>query len=124
MATNYTCKKCKTKFYRYNTVSTLCPKCAALKYTKKRKAIKKIGKQTDKWMQFRREWIRKTPPPYICYLQITPQCPVVLKLDTLTLDHVIPRSGDPTLRYNSKNIKPACHWCNSKKGSKRLENLK
>jgi len=94
----------------------------------KRTPIKKIGKQTKQWFVTRATWIRKNPPDkngnWYCYLRIHPWCPGKLTLETLTLDHVIPRSHDPKLRFNLDNLKPACEYCNSEKGSKSLDRIK
>jgi hypothetical protein len=38
-----------------------------------------------------------------------------------TLDHVIPRSRAPELRYDPNNLRPCCWTCNSKKGSRVYE---
>lgn len=95
----------------------------------KRTPIKKIGKQTKQWFITRATWIRKNPPPlegkyWICYLQIHPWCPVRLDLERLTLDHVVSRSRDAKLRFNQDNLKPACIYCNTEKGSKSLDQIK
>jgi 5-methylcytosine-specific restriction endonuclease McrA len=95
----------------------------------KRVPIKKVGKTTKQWFITRATWIRKNPPTvegkyWICYLQIHPWCPVKLTLETLTLDHVVSRSRDPSLRFNLDNIKPACQYCNTEKGSKSLDQVK
>lgn len=91
----------------------------------KRTPIKKIGKHTKQWFITRATWIRQNPPDgngnWYCYLQIHEWCPVRLTLETLTLDHVVSRSHDPKLRFNQDNLKPACKYCNSEKGSRSLE---
>lgn len=123
MAIEYMCKNCGSTFVRWNTTMTLCGKCAYNKYAKPKKPIKRVGKVTQKWIDHRKKWIKNNPPPYTCYLQISSNCPKTLTIDTMTLDHVIPRSGSPELRYDDNNLKPACAPCNTQKGSKRLENL-
>lgn len=95
----------------------------------KRVPLKRVGKTTKQWFITRATWIRKNPPPiegkyWECYLQIHEWCPVRLTLETLTLDHVVSRSRDPSLRFNLSNIKPACQYCNSEKGSKSLDQVK
>lgn len=95
----------------------------------KRTPIKKVGKHTKQWLVTRASWIRHNPPPiegqfWLCYLRIHPFCPVRLTLETLTLDHVVSRSRDPKLRYNADNLKPACKYCNSEKGSRSLEQVR
>ena len=95
----------------------------------KRTPINKIGKQTKQWFITRATWIRKNPPPidgqyWTCYLQIHEWCPVRLDIKTLTLDHVISRSHAPGLRFNADNLRPACRYCNSEKGSRSLDKVK
>jgi len=41
----------------------------------------------------------------------------VFKRD-LVLDHVVPRSKDPALKYNPNNYQPICKKCNEKKNDK------
>lgn len=104
----------------------------ALKRTELRrstKPINKVGKQTKQWMITRATWIRKNPPPiegkyWECYLRIHPWCPGRIDLEHLTLDHVVSRSRDPSLRLNLDNLKPACQYCNTEKGSKALDYVK
>lgn len=93
------------------------------------KPINKIGKTTKQWFITRATWIKKHPPTidgkyWICYLQIHPWCPVRLDIEHLTLDHVVSRSRDASLRFNQDNLKPACIYCNNEKGSKSLEQVK
>lgn len=95
----------------------------------KRSPIKSVGKTTKQWLVTRAAWIRKNPPPidgqyWMCYLQIHPYCPKQLDIDHLTLDHVVSRSRNPSLRFNADNIKPACSWCNHQKGSRSLDQVK
>jgi len=59
------------------------------------------------------KWIRKNKQPWNCYL-----CGALLGIDTLTLDHIIPRRRRPDLRYEPSNLKACCFNCNSAKGSK------
>lgn len=104
----------------------------ALKRTELRrssKPINKVGKQTKQWMVTRATWIRKNPPPiegqyWECYLQIHEWCPVRIDIHKLTLDHVVSRSRDPSLRFNLDNLRPACSYCNTEKGSKSLDYVK
>jgi 5-methylcytosine-specific restriction endonuclease McrA len=95
----------------------------------KRSPINKIGKTTKQWLLTRSTWIKNNPPTidgkyWVCYLQIHPWCPVRIDIEHLTLDHVISRSRDPSLRFNADNLKPACQYCNSEKGSKSLDQVK
>lgn len=95
----------------------------------KRTPIKKQGKNAKQWLITRATWIRKNPPPidgkfWICYLQIHPWCPVRVDIGHLTLDHVVSRTKDPSLRFKLSNLKPACLPCNEMKGSRRLDDVK
>lgn len=94
----------------------------------KRTPIKKQGKHAKQWLLTRATWIRKDPPNdeglWECYLQISPYCPKYVSIYTITLDHVVPRSRDPKLRYNLDNIKPCCGLCNTQKGSRSLDKVK
>lgn len=103
----------------------------------KRTPIKKIGKYTKQWFITRATWIRKNPPDangyWYCYLRIHPWCPVKLTADKdlvnkdvgfLTIDHVVARTRDPSIKFNLANLKPACGYCNEMKGSKSVEQVK
>lgn len=78
-----------------------------------------MGKHKKLWLQTRRQWFKENPPNfegfYICYL-----CGIWMEDRETTLDHVIPRSRAPHLRYDFDNIRPCCWKCNSEKGSKVL----
>lgn len=118
------CKHCGQKgHFSYQCFSN--PK-KALKRSALRqshKPINKVGKQTKQWFITRATWIRKNPPPidgkyWECYLQIHEWCPRRVDIFKLTLDHVVSRSHDPSLRFKLENLKPACSYCNSEKGSR------
>lgn len=122
------CKYCKLKgHFPYQ-----CPynpkKAIQRKKGIKRTRIKRVGKKTKQWFITRATWIRKNPPDkngyWYCYLQIHPWCPVKLTLETLTLDHVVSRSRDASKVFSKDNLRPACKYCNEKKGSKSLEQVK
>lgn len=88
-------------------------------------ANKKAGKA---WLLTRQAWIRKNPPNrpggcWECYLKISPLCPRRLTEKKLTLDHVISRSRDPSKKHSLDNLRPACWWCNTEKGSRSIESL-
>lgn len=74
------------------------------------------GKYYRKWLVFKTNWFKHNPPNhegyYECYY-----CHRWFTKEDITLDHVIPRSAAPELRYAESNIVPACWPCNSKKGS-------
>jgi len=99
-----------------------------LKRAIRRTPIKKVGKNTKQWFNTRATWIRKNPPPiegqyWECYLQIHEWCPVRIDISKLTLDHVVSRSRDPSLRFNLDNLPPACYYCNLEKGSRSYEQV-
>lgn len=72
------------------------------------------GKIFKQWMTTRQTWFRKFPAEYYyCYL-----CGKRMLPSETTLDHVIPRSKAPELRFKLDNLKPCCWKCNDEKGSK------
>lgn len=76
------------------------------------------GKVARRWYKTRRQWFKENPAEgYTCYL-----CGVYVPKNEVTLDHIIPRSRRPDLRYELTNLAPACWTCNSQKGSKVLTN--
>lgn len=87
---------------------------------RKRKRISRYGKAAKLWRSVREKWIATHPEPWNCYI-----CAVRLDSDTLTLDHVIPRSNAKNYanRHDDTNIRPACFRCNSEKGSKHVDNI-
>lgn len=92
-------------------------------------SLKAKGKYAKQWDKTRETWMRQNPPPirgkfWECYLQIHEWCPRLIDESKLTLDHVVPRSKAPSLRFDQENLKPACIYCNNMKGSKSLEQVK
>lgn len=77
-----------------------------------RKKIRQLGKYGHKWLKYRAEYLAKLEEPYICYL-----CGDHLKRSEITLDHIIPRSRRPDLRFEDSNIAVCCWRCNKRKGS-------
>lgn len=75
-----------------------------------------MGKQYDKWLKVRADFLDTYPPNhqgyYACYL-----CPKWIYKDEVTVDHVIPRSRAPHLRYVFSNLAICCGACNTAKGS-------
>lgn len=95
----------------------------------KKNGLKKNGKYAKQWAITRKTWIKNNPPDvdgkyWICYLQINEWCPKLLSEKTLTIDHVVSRSSDSSLRFSQDNLQPACIYCNNQKGSKKLEVVK
>lgn len=72
-------------------------------------------------------WFRQNPPDqdgyWYCYLRISSMCPVKLTRRLVTLEHVYPKVKRPDLKYNTRNIKPACPFCNKLKGSRTVQQL-
>lgn len=96
---------------------------------KQHKPLNRIGKYTKQWILTRATWIKKNPPPidgkyWECYLRISPYCPGRVDITTITLDHVVSRSRDPSQRFNMDNLRPACMPCNEMKGSRSLDQVK
>lgn len=73
--------------------------------------MKSMGKQGQKWLRTRAQWIKENPEPYFCYY-----CKEQLMLNELELDHS--RSRRPDLRFEMTNLVPSCHRCNTAKGSR------
>ncbi len=124
------CKHCK-QMGHFPYACPANPKKAIKRSALRRstKPMNKVGKTTKQWFVTRATWIRKNPPPidgefWECYLQIHPWCPRLIDIHKLTLDHVVSRSRDPSLRFNLENLKPACMYCNTEKGSKSLDYVK
>lgn len=72
-------------------------------------------------------WHQNNPPDengnYECYLKISALCPQTVSREILTLEHVYPRAKFPELKYNWRNIKASCPYCNKLKGSNTIEKL-
>lgn len=99
-----------TKFY--------CPdRSTLLKNRTRTKNMTKWGKYTSKWNHTKKRWRKLNPPNhegyYECYI-----CKVWVLSSDIEVDHIVPRSRAPELRYEMSNLAPCCHSCNFKKGSK------
>lgn len=119
------CKHCQSERH-YSFQCYQNPKRTSLSQSRKplkRTRVKQIGRVTQKWIDYRHDWIERhggTTGTWPCELHISPLCPFILTIDTLTLDHILPRSGSPHLRFVDSNIQPACIFCNNAKGSRKL----
>lgn len=75
----------------------------------------------------RKRWFELNPPnhngKWICYLQISKDCPELLTSESLTLEHIMPKVKAPELKFNHENIAPSCQFCNTIKASRTLESL-
>lgn len=87
---------------------------------------RRIGKQAAADRETKLQWIQNNITEegvWYCYLNIAPNCLRVLTIETLTIDHVIPKGRGLKYRHDPNNLKPACFWCNSLKGSRTIEAL-
>lgn len=94
-------------------------------FDKPRVPLKKKKLETyEKELETKHGWFKANPgPSYECYLQISELCPKLLTRDTVIQEHMIPKSRGEKYKYDIKNIRPACEFCNFIKGSRTLENL-
>ncbi len=109
------CSHCGGK----NHYATFC-------FNKKNKAITKFGKEAKKDMESRNAWLQSIANKdgqWTCYLRISPSCPRILTIETITKEHIKPKGSNRNLAHELSNFKPACYWCNSLKGSRSLESL-
>lgn len=75
----------------------------------------------------KKRWIKENPPDeygyWDCYLQISQLCLRRINLETLTIEHVVPKVRGKQFRHDLKNLRPSCVFCNKFKGSRTLESL-
>lgn len=82
---------------------------------KVRKPLNQIGKQGRKTANAVAKWKRQQRPNH----QGRFQCYMCGKqVDYLMAEHVKSKVRHPELRNNLNNLKPTCHECNKRKGSK------
>ena len=97
-------------------------------FDKPRLPIRKQSEKTEAISTAtKHQWYKENPPAHngtwTCYLQIAPECPVLVTHSTIQQEHVKPKVHYKELRYVLINIKPACQDCNKLKGSTELEKL-
>lgn len=90
------------------------------KISKKMAPLRRESKaSTDKRAILSNTFFANNPPDsrggYTCYLQINRNCPKWVSKKHVTLEHVLPRSKYPEVKWNVLNIKPACSFCNQTK---------
>lgn len=126
------CKNCGKEFPQFNTTQNLCNDCFYKKHSARRRMPqKRIRKESQKSYISRKEteaaWLLANPPDingeWICYLNISPRCPMRLTAETLVHEHVKSKIRHPELKYDITNIMAACEFCNAIKGSLDLEDL-
>lgn len=94
------------------------PKNANRQPIRAKKPMKKVGKVTKTWLKVREQWFKDHPAEwYNCSLRLVAECPGATRRSETTLDHIIPRSARPDLRYEYSNLQPACYPCNNEKSS-------
>lgn len=78
--------------------------------------LRRLGPVGKQWLQVRKAWVKLHPPNhqgyYICAL-----CGRWVPEKVMELDHIVPRSRAPELRFVLENLQPTCHACNTTKGS-------
>jgi 5-methylcytosine-specific restriction endonuclease McrA len=106
------CKVCESTWH----TAFRCP-------YKPRKGLKVLGKQGSAWKNTRNLWFEHNPPDenglYYCYICGKPliRGKPYSGVGRITLDHLISRSRNPSLRNSFTNLAPCCWSCNTKKGS-------
>ncbi len=78
--------------------------------------MKARGKISDKWTKARRDFLAANPPNHEGYYACS-LCPRWIHQDEITVDHIIPRSRAPELRFEFSNLAFAHAECNAAKGS-------
>lgn len=95
---------------------------------RKRKLRYEALKTKAKRLKTADEWDKLNPPDHngqwICYLQISPYCPVTLSRETMVREHVEPKNKRPDLKYDVNNLKPSCSPCNKLKAGRSLHKIK
>jgi len=122
LTTQNLCDNCKVEVYaeqaerkrqRVKVKAAFRPAVIRTRLPKPKKPLKVVGKQSQRWKNYRAKWLRDHPDDFfICYY-----CNTVVPRHEITLDHKIPRSRRPDLRFVDSNIVPACGPCNNEKGS-------
>jgi hypothetical protein len=117
MAKKIHCKICDSNWH----YQTFCP-------MKKQKWIKpESDKAKTKRIIMHKKWVKANPPDtdgkWECYLQISEKCCKRVSKRSMTKEHVEAKVRRPDLKYDTRNIRPSCSWCNKRKGSNSIEEL-
>lgn len=81
----------------------------------KRSPLNKQGKQTKKWLAFRRQYLKKHQNWY--GLWNCERCQAVTEYPEL--DHIKKRSTHPELKYDEDNIQLLCKPCHRKETARK-----
>lgn len=101
----FMCKDCGTTFPRYNTLSTICGRCALNRYSKPRQRIRRKGKRTIEY----EAWRRDVAVPYLDKTYGR-KCSVLGCPETEYLDvqHKQKRGSHPELKMELSNVEYLC----------------
>lgn len=75
------------------------------------------------WAETRKLWFAQNPPTIGEYYQCA-LCPYMVHQSETTLDHIITRTADVTLKYTLSNLQPAHAICNQVRGSMSMESYR
>jgi 5-methylcytosine-specific restriction endonuclease McrA len=87
----------------------------------KRSKIKVKFYDDETWIKIRQLYFDQHPPDYDDQYYQCGLCPFAVHKDEVVLDHKIPKSSHPELKYDFDNLHTAHFTCNSLKGSMTLE---
>lgn len=78
-------------------------------------------KTREKRLETTAKWFEHNPPDrngnWHCYISKHPQCPRILTVDTIVLEHDLSKARRKDLQFDITNIHPACAFDNKAKGS-------
>ena len=100
------CKNCGTTFPQYNTLVTICGKCAYNRYTKPKKPINKFGKRAQEY----NEWRINVAIPYLNQ-KFGHKCNRCGRTSNLDVDHIKTRGSRPDLKMELTNLQWLCRSC-------------
>jgi len=70
----------------------------------------------DLWQRTKQAWKRLNPPDKDGYYECA-ICHTKVHISKVSIDHIIPWSLYPQLRYDLTNLQPAHTFCNQEKGN-------
>jgi 5-methylcytosine-specific restriction endonuclease McrA len=79
--------------------------------------MRSLGKVGKEWLKVRAVWLQLNRPNHQGYYT----CAIGgewVRAEEMELDHILPRSARPDLRFVLDNLQPTCHRHNTQKGSK------